>query len=325
VQAAVDSITDAGPGKPYVVRIMPGTYLEAVTLKDSISLVGSGPEATAIESTTTAPTVTATAADVTLADLKLVDRTGNVALSESGWVTGKSITLRNVVVESYARSSWAAIYVQRSTLRLVDSTIVSSGGGMIVRSQAGVDAAVVLERSVIRSTSGTDGDWALGIMGPNVSLRESRVVIDNPFGAYAVMVERGVGTIVNSEILVTTATDDQGAYGLTSYDYPVTVRGSRIDVATASSVPYSSAIDGANLTIDGSVVRGPACGICPTRGAAAVTVRSSTVAGETSVYRSQGGTFRIAGSTLAGPHDLAPGVDKVVNCQDGDFNPLPNL
>jgi hypothetical protein len=328
----VNSITDASPTKPYVVKIMPGKYLEAVTLKDSISLVGSGPESTSIESTTTSATVTATNASVTLENLKLVQRLREgVALYAAEASTIKLITLRNVVVESYARTGLATIYLLTPSIRLEKSKIVSFGGGFLLRHDGwgvnGQTGSITLEQSAIESTSDANGDWALGIMGSDIVLRGSRVVIDNPIGAYAVMVEGGTGTIVDSEIVVRTGSDQQGAFGLTSYAHPVTIRGSKIDVSSTTYGQQNAAIDGANLTIEGSTVRGPSCGICPSRDAASLVVKSSTIAGDYSVFKSPsaGGTVKVGGSTLAGPHNLTAGTDKIVNSQDGDFNPLPNF
>lgn len=43
IQAAIDSIKDANSStKPYVVRVQPGTYVENITLKDGVDLVGNG-------------------------------------------------------------------------------------------------------------------------------------------------------------------------------------------------------------------------------------------------------------------------------------------
>ncbi|WP_129627298.1 hypothetical protein [Candidatus Oscillochloris fontis] len=48
IQAAIDSITDAGATKPYLIFIAPGIYTEHVILKPYITLEGSGEEATVI-------------------------------------------------------------------------------------------------------------------------------------------------------------------------------------------------------------------------------------------------------------------------------------
>jgi hypothetical protein len=75
VQAAIDSVTDAAAGNPYLVWVAPGVYSETVTMKPYVHLQGAGQEATIITSTcgsTTWPLAEGTvrlASDVSLRDL----------------------------------------------------------------------------------------------------------------------------------------------------------------------------------------------------------------------------------------------------------------
>ncbi|HET6546597.1 MAG TPA: hypothetical protein VFG55_07625 [Rhodanobacteraceae bacterium] len=48
VQQAVDSITDASPGNPWLVRLGPGVHAGPVRLKDYVSLEGSGQDTTTV-------------------------------------------------------------------------------------------------------------------------------------------------------------------------------------------------------------------------------------------------------------------------------------
>lgn len=51
VQAALDSIGDAGPNNPYLVYVAPGVYTETVTLKSYVTVEGAGEGATVIRGT----------------------------------------------------------------------------------------------------------------------------------------------------------------------------------------------------------------------------------------------------------------------------------
>lgn len=51
IQAAVDSITDAGPSKRYLIKISPGTYVEDVVNKSYIDFTGGGLENTILNGT----------------------------------------------------------------------------------------------------------------------------------------------------------------------------------------------------------------------------------------------------------------------------------
>ena len=42
IQGAIDSISDNAVGKPYVVKIFPGTYAETITMEDFVSIDGEG-------------------------------------------------------------------------------------------------------------------------------------------------------------------------------------------------------------------------------------------------------------------------------------------
>lgn len=51
IQGAIDSISDATEANPYVVKVMPGIYEEAVTMKPYVDVVGSSREYSVITST----------------------------------------------------------------------------------------------------------------------------------------------------------------------------------------------------------------------------------------------------------------------------------
>ena len=63
IQAAINSITDASPTKPYGVYIYPGKYQETVTLKSYVSLIGGGIDDVIIMGNGTLPVITGPATD----------------------------------------------------------------------------------------------------------------------------------------------------------------------------------------------------------------------------------------------------------------------
>jgi hypothetical protein len=85
VQAAIDSITDAAAGNPYLVWVAPGVYEEQVTMKPYVHLQGAGQEATVISSTASGSASPPTQATLVLAsDTSLRDLTvGNSGAANS--------------------------------------------------------------------------------------------------------------------------------------------------------------------------------------------------------------------------------------------------
>jgi hypothetical protein len=68
IQSAVDSISDATEGNPYLIWVAPGVYSEAVTMVPYVHLQGSGQGATVITSDVTNPSIPPTQATLILVD-----------------------------------------------------------------------------------------------------------------------------------------------------------------------------------------------------------------------------------------------------------------
>lgn len=63
IQAAINSISDASPTKPYGVYIYPGKYQETITLKSYVSLIGAGIDDVMIKGGGSSPVIIGPASD----------------------------------------------------------------------------------------------------------------------------------------------------------------------------------------------------------------------------------------------------------------------
>ena len=62
--------------------------------------------------------------------------------------------------------------------------------------------------------------------------------------------------------------------------------------------------------------------------AANVTVNNSTISGGTyAISKATPGqpAFKVGNSQIVGSYDGVAGADKIVNCHDGNYDPIPNL
>ncbi|HEX8748590.1 MAG TPA: hypothetical protein VF717_15570, partial [Pyrinomonadaceae bacterium] len=83
IQAAIDSVTDAGDSNRYLVWVAPGTYNEQVTMKDYVDLQGAGENLTRISFTGSVSQAAITVAQKSsLRDLSVVGNT--TAVSANG-------------------------------------------------------------------------------------------------------------------------------------------------------------------------------------------------------------------------------------------------
>jgi hypothetical protein len=169
VQAAIDSITAATAGNPYLVWVAPGVYVEQVTMVPHVHLQGAGQEATVISSTASSdwPPTQATLVltrEVTLRDLTVAnDGAGlyNLALMATGdtthtMVAGVTARAQGGGTNRYAiclTGSGAHVTLQQVTA-LAENGIYNSGlynsGGAAATLRGG-------------SFTGRGGSWARGI------------------------------------------------------------------------------------------------------------------------------------------------------------------
>jgi hypothetical protein len=131
IQAALDSILDAGPDNPYLVWVAPGVYTERVTMIPYVDIEGAGQLATKI-------TFTGSGANTT----------GTV-------VTASNAELRSLTVENTGGAAYAiAVYNNATSPRLTDITAAASGDNNISAAVFNTAAASPTIRNAILMTSG---------------------------------------------------------------------------------------------------------------------------------------------------------------------------
>ena len=141
VQQAIDSITDASAGNPYLVWIAPGTYNGAVVMKPYVHLQGAGQETTILTSNNGSDAWPPTAGGLTMAaytslrDLTLENTgtfTNNVTLLAPEGTTGALLSDVTVRVQGIATDKNAAIYQIGliSNITLVNVTALAENATM---------------------------------------------------------------------------------------------------------------------------------------------------------------------------------------------------
>ncbi|MFN2220201.1 MAG: pectinesterase family protein, partial [Anaerolineae bacterium] len=144
VQSAINSITDASAGNPYLVWVAPGVYVEQVTMKAHVHLQGAGQEATIIHSSASSGDWPPTQATLAMAsDTSLRDLT----VSNNGTGT------RNV----------ALMAADAQNARLADVTARTDGSGLLNYALflSGSSTDVTLKATTALGENGTGSNYGL--------------------------------------------------------------------------------------------------------------------------------------------------------------------
>ena len=282
VQAALDSITDAGPANRYLVQVAPGDYAERVTLKSFVDIEGSGPNLTTISATgsntidspTAATvhvpgTVTAELRSLTVKNASANDtvRYGYGILADAG---GGRVTFRNLVVDVDMGTG----FDRRVT-------------GMSVASSALIDD--------VRITSdGTTFAYGLSISA-NPEISNVDIVV-NATGEALAMPASGTPRVSDARLVAAAPVRAEGVF----YDTPTGTPGgtfTRIDARAAEFATTSIGFNSSNGSPD---------------------IRDSLLLGSTfSINHQFNGGAKVANTILRGPRSAAA---TCANALDGDFN-----
>jgi hypothetical protein len=200
IQSAVDSISDATAGNPYLIWVAPGVYSEAVTMKPYVHLQGSGQGATVITSDVTNPSIPPTQATLILVDnVSLRDMTvqntgtglhnvglmasngdidilvaevetqsqGNVGTDSNNYAiyltgTGTSVTLQSVTaLAENGKLDAVGLYNDSGTIvTLLSGSYIASSGG---EHSAGISNLGTVEAEHITARGENSSQWNYGI------------------------------------------------------------------------------------------------------------------------------------------------------------------
>lgn len=195
---ALVSITDASENNPYLVKIMPGTYVGMISLQDYVDVEGSGANVTKITSESPGSGWRTLDADyfvqhAEVRDLTIVQTTDSDPLSDATAVRIASATLTfrrvNVVAASthFSRGIW---FYGAGTLKLIESSVITTSGG--------TSHGVSVES------------------GDSLTMQNSSVQADAPVAYGLFMWSNSTANIANSDISGTTSGIHDG-WGLNAY------------------------------------------------------------------------------------------------------------
>ena len=134
VVAAVNSIRDAAEDNPYVVLILPGSYVERAAIvmdQPYVSLVGAGPQATVIRRNGSGSVISVQDSNVTISDLKVIANTtgeGQGAIDHGGG-RATEVMLENLWLEQLGPGS------------LISTPNINPGDTWVVRQVIGITNA----------------------------------------------------------------------------------------------------------------------------------------------------------------------------------------
>ncbi len=329
ITEALNSIADASAANPYRITVKPGVYSEAVTMKSYVDIVGSGQENTTITYNGSNDTITwPNSSQSTLENLTVTITPAGIWGDNLIYIRNDArAIIRNVKILSdgsvnqYGSVNEGIRTRSGSELQIFNSEIILASGQWQPSFGINFHGNSLLVSGCLIELSGVAGSWDLGIASEGITgtIINTTVKIKSQNGGYGIT---GSNTeIMNSNVSVETVTDSYGSYGIVGTGNRI--YNSIIASSTETNPVDTVGVDGySDTTIINSTVSGTVYGY--KAGSGYNNINNSVVSGGTlGIYK--GGTFKIGASQIEGGHNGVGGVDKVVNCHDGNFNPLPDL
>jgi len=301
IQAAINNISNASATNPYVVKVMPGVYSEAVTLKPYVTLEGSGAEDTIITaSNDNVDSASCTVGTVVMANNSVI-RNIKVINAKTTTVNAVALVFNNVNAKA-------------DNISLIAGSDTTSGGMVNGICSFGTSAVVELDNIIVETRINDGLSSSIFTNGADLRLNKSKMVSYNVNGsATGVITAPGapVGkiTIKNSDIEVNSP--NYRAEGFIFSVNSATIANSTITLNVSNGTysvasPFSSAWGvNENITLINTRI---------------ITDNLNKL----SYNPGQGGmNYTIANSQLPG-NLSALSLAKFVHNYDANFNPIPN-
>ncbi|WP_238613466.1 hypothetical protein [Candidatus Oscillochloris fontis] len=294
IQAALDSITDAGVGKPYLVYVAPGVYEERVTMKAYVTIEGAGEGATIIRWSggSTNP------------------------LSESGSATlegANNATLRHLSVESIAGAGTAyAVGIHNNSVAptISNVTVTVSGGNFNYGIHNISSSSPTISNVTITIPSGS---VSVGIFNYAASPTISNVTVaaSGEINSYGIVSYYSTPTISNVTVTAYGGTNNYGISNTnaspTISNVTVTASGGTNNYGIFNIFDSSPTITNVTVTASGGTY---SYGI-QNNFSASPTIRDSAITGSTNSVYNDNSTAKVAYSMLNGP--LSTGMTCIGN------------
>ncbi len=280
IQAALDSITDAGTDNRYLVWVAPGTYNERVTMKPYVDIEGAGELVTKIT------------------------YSGSTALNTGTVIGANDAELRHLTVENTGAAAYAiAIYNASASPRLTQITLIVQGGTFNFGIYNYSSATPKLTNVIVTATGGnyTYGMYNSSSSPVLVNVEINATGATNNRGLYN---DSGAPTLTNVTIEAGGGTDSRGVY---NFNASPGIYSSVIKATTGSNTygiyNYTTSI-ASSILINNSQINGSHYGLYSTAFGSytsTVLVNNSQVSGSThTIYNGTNSVTRIGASQLSG-------------------------
>ncbi|OGQ26237.1 MAG: hypothetical protein A3D29_04270 [Deltaproteobacteria bacterium RIFCSPHIGHO2_02_FULL_42_44] len=177
IQAAIDSINPTADN-PYLIKVMPGTYVENITLKSYIHLQGAGRDVTRIQSPSTSNVVIAvnTLAGVTISGLTVAGGIFGIDnYSSSPKISGNTITGCYTGILNNASSSPT----------IISGNIITGNSAYGIRNRGGMSSSSIINGNTITGNSdyGIFNESASPTIGGNTITENGRGIGNDIFAS----------------------------------------------------------------------------------------------------------------------------------------------